>query len=812
MAKVTVRQLCLKYMTYGATYDEHDIQRRVSDYHISWKVRRSAVKCLVAIIFTCHDDHVQELYDVLSPALIAGFKERNQYVHGDIFHAYMAILKQIKSVVSKNIHPGAMVRDNGEEFSIVPIKEHTDILINGAQDELRKQNIKAKENWLDLLKELCTTFPGVLSTHLGNITGAIVDNLTQTDVDRKFKAEVLSFMYFLLNTYDDQYFYPFLDTLVPAIISAVGHSFYKIAAEALRVLKELVKVIRPVYVDYGFDFTPFIKDIYTCTLERLIPVHIDEKIKENAISTMGQIISNFGDYLEPELPNCLPVFVDRLRNDVTALTTVQALLQIAVGPINIELPILPDVMLILGSFLRKKNRVLILNTLQLINSLINNYRILFALQGDLLQQILVEIPQLLDDSNIQIPQWGFIILKVCAEHYPQILLINLDTIMPQVLSLLISPYLQDTVLHYLLEFCKALILSKFPEVSYTILSNELSVLVTTVASNTNRFVYEQPFHSLAKCMAVMLVTAVSQSEIPIIPPFISEIHSATTVFQKVITYFAQSIDVQQQFLLYVASVWEELFKHSGNHEEGIRVSVAEGLGKLTLIDPTNCLPKLQLLLDSPSPPIRFTAMAAFNLTISNQPSTIDLLLREYIQDFLVSFKDSDVHVRRAAIATVNTAVYKKPVLVTHLLESILPQIYEETVVKVNLITEIEQGPFRLIIDNGLDTRKAAYECLYTVLNCLSHKIDLFEFMKHVIRGLDDHRDIQVFTFILIEKLTLVCPREVSQATELFIEPLNNIFSLELTNDALRQDQEKLTELKTFALRAVISLLSLPNAV
>ncbi|XP_072402511.1 cullin-associated NEDD8-dissociated protein 1-like [Diabrotica undecimpunctata] len=280
---------------------------------------------------------------------------------------------------------------------------------------------------------------------------------------------------------------------------------------------------------------------------------------------------------------------------------------------------------------------------------------------------------------------------------------------------------------------------------------------------------------------------------------------------KVMTYFGQSIDRSQQFLPYVSLVWEELIKHSGSDEDGIRDSVTEGLSKLTLIDPTNCLPKLKLLLDSPSPIIRFTAMAAFHLTISDQPSTIDPLLREWIEDFLVALRDSDVRVRRAAIVTFNSAVYNKPVLVTHLLDSILPDIYKETVVQDDLITIIEQGSLRLIFDNGLDTRKAAYECLYTVLDCLSNKLDLFDFMKHIIRGLGDQRDVKIFTFNLIEKLTLVCPRLVSQTTDLFIEPLNKIFSLELPIGAPNEDQEQITEIKTFALRVIISLLNMPNA-
>lgn len=43
----------------------------------------------------------------------------------------------------------------------------------------------------------------------------------------------------------------------------------------------------------------------------------------------GQIIHSLGDDLQSELPVCLPIFLDRLRNEITRLTTVKAYTLIA---------------------------------------------------------------------------------------------------------------------------------------------------------------------------------------------------------------------------------------------------------------------------------------------------------------------------------------------------------------------------------------------------------------------------------------------------------------------------------------------------
>ena len=41
------------------------------------------------------------------------------------------------------------------------------------------------------------------------------------------------------------------------------------------------------------------------------------------------MISSMGDMLTDKLPECLPIFVDRLRNEITRLTAVRAITLIA---------------------------------------------------------------------------------------------------------------------------------------------------------------------------------------------------------------------------------------------------------------------------------------------------------------------------------------------------------------------------------------------------------------------------------------------------------------------------------------------------
>lgn len=59
------------------------------------------------------------------------------------------------------------------------------------------------------------------------------------------KINTLSFVHCLFCTHPPEVFHPHMAVLVPPITTAVGDHFYKITAEALLCLEQLVKVIRP---------------------------------------------------------------------------------------------------------------------------------------------------------------------------------------------------------------------------------------------------------------------------------------------------------------------------------------------------------------------------------------------------------------------------------------------------------------------------------------------------------------------------------------------------------------------------------------
>jgi len=67
----------------------------------------------------------------------------------------------------------------------------------------------------------------------------------------------------------------------------------------------------------------------------------------------------------------------------------------------------------------------------------------------------------------------------------------------------------------------------------------------------------------------------------------------------------------------------------------------------------------------------------------------------------------------------NSAARTKPHLIREPLPEMLPSLYKEAKVNPALVRTVQMGPWTHKVDDGLDTRKIAYETLYTLVSTSS---------------------------------------------------------------------------------------------
>ncbi|XP_072237643.1 cullin-associated NEDD8-dissociated protein 2 [Leuresthes tenuis] len=906
----SVTQLCLKFMTFDPNYnydgseeeDEHsmDIEDGLDeesddeysdDDDMSWKVRRSAIKCLEALIST-RRDLLLSFYSSICPALLTRFKEREENVRADVFAAFSALLRQTHTGSG---HHGLIMAgaDSGvsreEEPAVSLLKKQIPVIVKALHRQLKEKSIKSRQGCFCLLTELAHTVPGALEEHIPALIPGIIFSLTDKSTSSTIRIDALSFFHVLLLSHPPQAFQPHMQVLLPAVLACVEDTFYKITSEALLVTQQLVKVMRPqgqTATAGGFDPKPFVKEVFSATMKRLKATDIDQEVKERAISCMGHMVCHLGDHLGAELQGVLAIFLERLKNEITRLTAVRTITLVSASPFKIDLSsILPETLSVLGSFLRKNQRALKLGTLACLTSLVTHHAA--SIKPAALEPMLSELPPLVDESDMHVSQVSITLLTCLAKACPSSLAKISSSVLPGVFRLIHSPLLQGGALVAILDFLQAMVQSKATNLGYSQLLKSLTEpFQSSKSSADSSILHRQSYHSVARCVAALssaspkdtpgtvssLIQQVKNPGSPessrvlallclgevgrsggslgaskevqgvILEAFSStseEVKTAASCalgsmavgsLKEYLPFLLKEISAQprRQYLLlhslkevisacpassltsHVESIWALLFQHCESQEEGTRNLVAECLGKLTLVNPAQLLPRLRQQIKAGSPLARSTVVTAIKFTIVDHPAPIDSLLKDCIGDFLKTLQDNDINVRRVALVMFNSAAHNKPSLIRGLLGKVLPHLYKETQIRKDLIREVEMGPFKHTVDDGLDVRKAAFECMYTLLDSCLEGLDVLQFLDHVEEGLKDHYDIRMLTFLMLARLVSLCPAAVLQRLDRLVEPLKATCTTKVKAGSVKQEFEKQEELRRSAMRAVAALLAVPE--
>ena len=77
--------------------------------------------------------------------------------------------------------------------------------------------------------------------------------------------------------------------------------------------------------------------------------------------------------------------------------------------------------------------------------------------------------------------------------------------------------------------------------------------------------------------------------------------------------------------------------------------------------------------------------------------------------------------------------------------------------------------------------QAAFECMYTLLDSCLDRLDIFDFLQHVEDGLKDHYDIKMLTYLMLVRLSNLCPSAVLQSKphRAWGFPVDPLFSWEI---------------------------------
>ncbi|TIC99597.1 Cullin-associated NEDD8-dissociated protein 1, C-terminal part [Colletotrichum higginsianum] len=255
---------------------------------------------------------------------------------------------------------------------------------------------------------------------------------------------------------------------------------------------------------------------------------------------------------------------------------------------------------------------------------------------------------------------------------------------------------------------------------------------------------------------------------------------------------------------FAGDIWQHLLSASTIPDN--RVVCAECVGRLTIIDSQRFMPQLQSLLRDQSPDIRGMTVQAVRYTLPDSDEAFDAMLKNVLVDMLlIMLQDSEMDNRRLAMSTLNSAAHNKPDLILPHLGELMPFVLAESVIKPQLIREVMMGPFKHMVDDGLEVRKSAYETLYALMETAFSRINNIDFYDRVVAGLKDDNDIRSLCNLMVSKLIVLDPDETSRRLDSIAEAYRAILSTKLKDGAVKQDVEKQEEANKSVLRVTLLL-------
>lgn len=113
-------------------------------------------------------------------------------------------------------------------------------------------------------------------------------------------------------------------------------------------------------------------------------------------------------------------------------------------------------------------------------------------------------------------------------------------------------------------------------------------------------------------------------------------------------------------------------------------------------------------LKNKDPVVRGVVISAFRYTLTDSSDAFHNVLRPMMVPLLSTMlKDQDLGNHRLALTTLNSALHNKMALLMPHLGAILPAVFQDTHIKPELIREVQMGPFKHKVDDGLDLRKVS---------------------------------------------------------------------------------------------------------
>ena len=429
----------------------------------SWKVRRSAIRALTAIVeANRHDPGFLWLHpykirrnksiECVAFALVARFKEREENCRVGVLETFAKLLevttKKAASTPMSQVDDAQILKfssacagedtemsDSKDSYVVVDLRnKYTPGLVKACEKILGggKKNKgvgeRSKSHALGLLSTLCKAPGGVggeaeilsVFRHIQTLLGKEDESDEghgSSNTSKSLRLDALSLVVAVLESgnHDPSCVRKALTSaLLPQLCASVKEQWYKVIAEGLRALAAVPRLFVDSKDTSEKEETLAVTNKLYDSVEPLLAAHdVDQEIKECALMATASLLTNLAggksddsqQYLTKDQTDRLTsLLLERLKNETTRILAIKTLSSVSSSNPDLGFGegILKDLIEAMAGFLKMSSRSLRQTSLEALDVVVTHHGHSVVVETSLYSSLLSELSDLVIDSDLHI--------------------------------------------------------------------------------------------------------------------------------------------------------------------------------------------------------------------------------------------------------------------------------------------------------------------------------------------------------------------------------------------------------------------------
>ncbi|KAJ1720342.1 SCF complex assembly [Coemansia erecta] len=272
--------------------------------------------------------------------------------------------------------------------------------------------------------------------------------------------------------------------------------------------------------------------------------------------------------------------------------------------------------------------------------------------------------------------------------------------------------------------------------------------------------------------------------------------AALGLFQAVKVAIDYVVDSKKDSAV-ASQMWPQIVQYVQNAQKSIADTIAQSLAVFAISFPKTYMQLLASSIDASgeNTHAKIVFITAFRTLLADKQlsSACEEQIRLVLPSVLSNISDDDINIRRLSLLAMYTIIQTRPALIKDTVGAIQPSLFKQTIIDKSLIREIQMGPYKRQVDDGLEARKCAYQCVYMLVRNMHEQTNGDDVVDCVVRGIVDEQEIRVVVQQITSESVSKLTGSYAAHMEEIASAIEKVLSRKIQAKAVKQEIEKFEE-------------------